>query len=165
MRYVIRENFFRLTEDSVIKNEQGEPIYQVKGKIFSLHHTLVLMDLAGKELATVSKQIISLTPKFHITRHGEEIATVRKRLISPFVERFSVDIPGPDDLHVTGSIFEHNFTVGRKGNVVGTVSKRWVAMTDTYGVDTAEGEDDVLILAIVLAIDLTEDAESQRASD
>ena len=165
MRYVIREKFFRLTEDSVIKNEQGEPIYQVKGKIFSLHHTLVLMDLAGKELATVSKQIISMTPKFHITRHGEEVATVRKKLISPFVDRFSVDIPGPDDLHVTGSIFEHNFTVERKGNVVATVSKRWVAMTDTYGVDTAEGEDDVLILAIVLAIDLTEDAESQRASD
>lgn len=162
MRYVIREKFFRLAEDSVVKDQQGAPIYQVKGKIFSLHHTLVLMDLSGNELATVSKQIISLTPKFHITRHGEEAATVRKKLISPFVDRFTVDIPGPDDLHVTGNIFEHNFTVERKGNVVATVSKRWVAMTDTYGVDTAEGEDDILILAVVLAIDLTEDAESQK---
>ena len=165
MRYVIREKLFRLAEDSAVTDQQGAPIYQVKGKIFSLHHTLVLMDLSGKELATVSKQIISLTPKFHITRHGEEVATVRKKLISPFVDRFTVDIPGPDDLHVTGSIFEHNFTVERKGNVVATVSKRWVAMTDTYGVDTAEGEDDILILAVVLAIDLTEDAESQKANN
>jgi len=165
MRYVIREKFFRLAEDSAVTDQQGAPIYQVKGKIISLHHTLVLMDLSGNELATVSKQIISLTPKFHITRHGQEAATVRKQLISPFVDRFTVDIPGPDDLHVTGSIFEHNFTVQRKGNVVATVSKRWVAMTDTYGVDIAEGEDDILILAVVLAIDLTEDAESQKASD
>src|ERR1039457_4312494 len=48
MRYIIREKFFRLTEDSVIQDERGAPIYQVKGKIFSLHHTLVLMDLAGR---------------------------------------------------------------------------------------------------------------------
>jgi len=162
MRYVIREKFFRLTEDSVIHGEDGTPIYQVKGKIFSLHHTLVLMDLAGLELATVNKQLISITPKFHITHHGDEVATVRKNLISPFVDRFTVDIPGPDDLHVTGSIFEHNFTIERHGNVIATVSKRWVALTDTYGVDTAPSEDDILILAIVLAIDLTEDAEAKH---
>ena len=165
MRYVIREKFFRLTEDSEIRDEPGNAIYRVKGKLFSLHHTLVLMDLSGNELATVNKQIISLTPKFHITRHGEEAATVRKKLISPFVDRFTVDIPGPDDLHVTGSIFEHSFTMERTGKVVATVSKRWVAMTDTYGVDIAEGEDDILILAVVLAIDLTEDADRQKTSD
>jgi len=164
MRYVIREKFFRITEDSVIHGEDGVPIYQVKGKILSLHHTLVLRDLAGNELATVEKQLISFTPKFHITRHGVEAATVRKKLISPFVDRFTVDIPGPDDLHVTGSVFQHNFTIERQGNVVATVSKQWVALTDTYGVETAPGEDDILILAVVLAIDLTEDAEKQATT-
>jgi uncharacterized protein YxjI len=164
MRYIIREKFFRIAEDSIIQGEDGAPLYQVKGRIFSLHHTLVLRDLAGNELATVEKQILSITPKFHITRHGEEAATVRKKLISPFVDRFTVDIPGPDDLHVTGSIFEHNFTIEREGNVVATISKRWVALTDTYGVETAQGEDDILILAVVLAIDLTEDAERRSAN-
>lgn len=159
MRYIIREKFFRLTEDSTIQTEDGSPIFQVKGKLFSLHHTLVLSDLAGNEQATVEKQIISLTQKFHITRHGVEAATVRKKLISPFVDRFIVDIPGPDDLHITGSIFEHNFTIERKGRLVATISKRWVALTDTYGVETADCEDDILILAVVLAVDLTEDAE------
>jgi len=165
MRYVIREKFFRITEDSTIQSENGAPIYQVKGKVFSLHHTLVLSDLVGNELARVEKQIISITPNFHITRHGEEAATVRKKLISPFVDRFIVDIPGPDDLHVTGSIFEHNFSIERKGSVVATISKQWVALTDTYGVDIAEGEDDILILAVVLAIDLTDDAERRSAND
>jgi uncharacterized protein YxjI len=165
MRYVIREKFFRLTEDSVIHGEDGQPIYEVNGKLFSLHHTLVLKDLAGNELATVKKQIVSLTPKFHITRHGEEAATVRKKLISLFADRFTVDIPGPDDLHIKGSLFEHNFTIERSGRLIATVSKRWVALTDTYGVETAEGEDDILILAAVLAIDLTEDAESRKDGD
>jgi uncharacterized protein YxjI len=133
MRYVIREKFFRLTEDSVIHGEDGQPIYEVNGKLFSLHHTLVLKDLAGNELATVQKQIVSLTPKFHITRHGEEAATVRKKLISLFADRFTVDIPGPDDLHIEGSLFEHNFTIERSGRLIATVSKRWVALTDGDG--------------------------------
>ena len=34
MRYLIREKLFRLTEDSVIRDEQGAPLSQVKGKIF-----------------------------------------------------------------------------------------------------------------------------------
>jgi uncharacterized protein YxjI len=160
--YFIREKFFRLTEDSVIQDGPGAPVYQVKGKIFSLHQTLVVMDLAGNELATVNKQIISLTPKFHITRRGDKAATVRKKLISPFVDRFTVDIPGRDHLHVSGSVFEHNFTIERHGSVVATVSKRWVALADTYGVETAAGEDDILILAVVLAIDLTEDGEKRN---
>jgi uncharacterized protein YxjI len=165
VRYVIREKFFRLTEDSVIFGEDGQPIYEVNGKLFSLHHTLVLKDLAGNELATVKKQVVSLTPKFHITRHGEEAATVHKKLISLFADRFTVDIPGPDDLHIKGSLSEHNFTIERSERLIATVSKRWVALTDTYGVETAEGEDDILILAAVLAIDLTEDAESRKDRD
>jgi len=49
----------------------------------------------------------------------------------------------------------------RQGRVAATVSKQWVALTDTYAVETAAGEDDILILAVVLAIDLTEDADSK----
>jgi len=40
-----------------------------------------------------------------------------------------------------------------------TVSKAWISLTETYGVDIAPGEDDLLILATVLALDLTEDEE------
>jgi uncharacterized protein YxjI len=34
------------------------------------------------------------------------------------------------------------------------VSKRWFSITDTYGVDVQEGEDDVLILACTVVIDM-----------
>lgn len=38
--------------------------------------------------------------------------------------------------------------------VVATVSKQWFAWTDTYGVEIASGEDDVLILASTVVIDM-----------
>jgi uncharacterized protein YxjI len=39
------------------------------------------------------------------------------------------------------------------------VSKQWFALRDTYGVDIAEGEDPLLLLACVLALDLAQDRE------
>ena len=162
MRYVIRERLFRLGEDSDITDEQGQPVYHVDGKVLSLHNTLIVRDLAGTEVARVERRLIALRPTYRITQQGEEVAEVRKKLFSPFVDRFTIDIPGPHDLQMTGSLFEHEYTIARDDQVVATVSKRWFSLTETYGVEIAPGEDDVLILASVLALDLAEDREREE---
>ncbi len=159
VRYVIREKLLHLGEDSVITDETGRPVYQVDGKIFSLHHTLVMRDMAGSEVATIRQHIISLPPTWEITRGGVELAEVRKKLFTFLGDRFTVDIPGPDDLEVRGNLFEHDYTITRGGQVVATVSKRWISLTTTYGVETAPGQDDALLLASVLILDLAEDEE------
>jgi uncharacterized protein YxjI len=162
MRYVIRERLFRLGEDSDITDEQGQPVFHVDGKVLTLRNTLIVRDLAGTEVAKVERRLIALRPTYRITRQGEEVAEVRKKLFSPFVDRFTIDIPGPHDLQMTGSLFEHEYTITRDDQVVATVSKRWLSLTETYGVETALGEDDVLILASVLALDLAEDREREE---
>jgi uncharacterized protein YxjI len=159
MRYVIREKLLHLAEDSEITDETGAVRYQVDGKIFSLHDTLVMRDSAGAEVLTVRRQLIALTPTYTITRGGQEVAEVRKRLLSFLGERMVIDIPGPDDLELRGDLFAHEYTIERGGNVVATVSKRWFALSATYGVETAPGEDDALLLAVVLVLDLAEDRE------
>ena len=159
MRYMIREKFFRLGEDSTIMNEAGQPIFEVDGKVLSLHDRLIVRDLAGNEVVNVHRRLMTLRPTYEITRGGETLATFRKHFFSPFVDRFTVDIPGPDDLEMTGSLFEHEYTISRAGQVVAVVSKRWFSLTETYGVDIAPGQDDRLILACVLALDLAEDRE------
>lgn len=164
MRYVIREKLFRLGEDSVITDEQGQVVFQVDGKILTLHNTLVMRDQAGNEVATVRRHLISLRPTYSISRQGQELAEVRKKLISPFIDRYTIDVPGPDDLHVTGSLLEHEYTLSQNDQVIATVSKRWIALTDTYGVDIASGQDDVLILASILAIDVAQDRERVEES-
>ena len=47
---------------------------------------------------------------------------------------------------MTGSLFEHEYTISRAGQVVTVVSKQWFSLTETYGVDIAPGQDDPLIL-------------------
>jgi uncharacterized protein YxjI len=159
MRYMIGEKFFRLGEDSTIMNETGQPVFEVDGKILSLHDRLIVRDLAGNEVVNVHRRLLTLTPTYEITRGADTLATFRKHFFSPFVDRFTVDIPGPDDLEMSGSLFEHEYTISRGDQVVAVVSKQWFSMTETYGVDIASGQDDLLILACVLALDLAEDRE------
>ena len=85
------------------------------------------------------------------------MAVIKKKLFTLFRYKFTVDetdTPQPVDLEVQGDFFDHEYTFTRNDRPVATVSKRWFGFRDTYGVDIADGENDVLILACSVAIDL-----------
>jgi hypothetical protein len=71
MRYMIREKFFHLGEDSTIMNDAGQPIMQVDGKVLSLHDRLIVRDLVGNEVANVHRRLMTLTPTYEISRGGD----------------------------------------------------------------------------------------------
>ena len=160
--YLIRERFFRLGEDSDITDDQGQPVFHVDGKVLTLHDRLVIRDPAGQEVAQVHRKLVSLRPTYEVSVGGREVAEIRKHLFTPFGDRFTIDVPGPDDLELAGNLLDHEFTIRRGDQTVATVSKRWFSMRDTYAVDVASGEDALLILASVLALDLAEDRERER---
>jgi len=160
--YLIRERVFRLGDDFDITDEQGRPMLHVDGKVFSLHNRLVLRRPDGREVAQVKRKLVAMRPTYQISIAGQEAAEVRKRFFTPFGDRFTIDVPGPDDLEMTGDLLDHEFTVRRGGQTVATVSKRWFSMRDTYAVDVAAGQDDLLILASVLALDLADDQEREQ---
>jgi uncharacterized protein YxjI len=157
VRYIIREKLLTFGQDSTIKDEKGRPVFDVDGKALSLLNTLVVRDMEKNKVVTIKQKLPSITPTYEIKREGQESAEISKKLISPFVDRFTVDIAGPDDLHIKGSMSEHEYTISSKDQVVATVSKGWFKELESYGVDIAPGQDDVLILACVLVLELIED--------
>ena len=86
-------------------------------------------------------------------------AEVRKHLLAPFGERFSIDVHGAGGMEIRGDLLGHEFTIDRDGRTVAAISKRWLTAAASYAVDIAPGEDDLLILASILALDLAIDAE------
>ena len=160
--YLIRERLYESGDDSDITDEHGRPVLHVDGKVLSLRDRLVLRDPSGREVAQVQRKLASMRPTYEISVGGEQLAKVRKQLFTPFVDRYVIDIPGPDDLELVGDLFDHEYTVRRGGQVVATVSKAFFTMRDTYAVDIADGQDHVLILASVLALDLAEDRERKQ---
>jgi uncharacterized protein YxjI len=65
-----------------------------------------------------------------------------------------VDVPGPDDLEAEGDFLDHEYVFNRDGSPVAAVSKQWFSWSDTYGVDIEHGEDDIVILASTVVIDM-----------
>lgn len=162
MRYIIKERFFRLGEDSDILDESGQPVLHVDGKVFTLRDLLIIRDLSGHEVARVHRKLLALRPTYEITIGGQEVAEVRKHFFTPLWDKFTIDVPGPDDFEMNGSLLDHDFTISRGDRTVATVSKAWLTIRDTYGIDIADEENDLLILASVLALDLAEDRERGR---
>jgi uncharacterized protein YxjI len=163
MRYQMQHKWFTLGRNYTIADENGTPRFQVQSRVLSLGRHLTFSDLDGNELATLQQKIIAFLPTYEITREhtgaGAEQAEVKKRL-SIFGEKFSVDIPGPHDYEVRGNIWNHEYAFTRDGQQVAQVSKQWFSLKDVYGVDIIPGEDDILILAATVVIDLiNEDAE------
>ncbi len=159
MRYVIKEKFFAIGEDSDITDESGSPVYQVDGKVLSLHNLLIIRNMSGDEVGRVHRKLVAFVPTYEITIGGEDAAEVRKHFFSPIHDTFTVDVPGDNDLQLSGDLFEHEYTITQGEKTVATISKEWITWTATYGVDVADGENDVLILATVLALDVAEDRE------
>jgi uncharacterized protein YxjI len=157
--YLIRERLFAIGQDSDVTDEQGRPVLRVDGKALSMRERLVLRDPDGRDVAEVRRKLVSTRPTYEVSIGGEHAARIRKKLFTPFVDRYTIDIPGPDDLELVGDLFEHEYTVRRGGAVVATVSKAYFTMRDTYAVDIDPDQDHLLILASVLALDLAEDRE------
>jgi uncharacterized protein YxjI len=157
--YVIRERLLRLGEDSDITDEAGQPVLHVDGKVLSLHNRLILRDPAGHETGQVHRKLAALRPTYEITIDSKDVAEVRRRLLAPFGERFTIDVHGAGGMQISGDLLSHEFTIDRDGHPVATISKRWLTVTASYAVEVAAGENDMLILASVLALDLAIDAE------
>jgi len=154
MRYLMKQKMFSFGDDFRIRDESGRDVYFVDGKVLSIGNKLSFQDMEGNELAFIKQKLLAWSPSYEIYRKGALYATVKKELFTFLRCRFYIDVPGPDDLEAKGNLLEHEYSFQRHGSEVASVSKKWFSMTDSYGVDIADGEDDVLILASTVVIDM-----------
>lgn len=163
MRYMMRQRILSWGDDFSIKDADGQEVYYIDGKVFSFGNKLSIKDRNGAELAQINQKLLSLGPQYEIVSGGETVAVVKKHLFTPFRARFSVDVPGPDDLEATGDFLDHEYVFERSGRVVARVSKKWFSLADTYAVDIEEGQDDVLVLAAAVVIDLVSHPDENKS--
>ena len=153
MRYVMRQKMLAWGDDFQIRDEGGNEVFVVDGKGLSFGHQLAFRTLDGDELAYIRQELFAWGKTYEIHRAGVLAAVVKRELFSFFKHRFTVDVPGPDDLEAEGDFIDHEYEFRRGDRVVARVSKKFFAWTDTYGIDVADGEDDVLIVAAAVVID------------
>jgi uncharacterized protein YxjI len=151
--YRMREKLFAIGDDSWIETEDGEKAFKVNGKAMRIRSTFILESPSGEELYKIQEKKLHIHDTVKVERNDETVATVQKALITPFRDRFSIDIEGGEELHAKGNFVDHEYEIERDGDEIAHVSKRWFRVRDTYGIEIAPGEDDALILATTVCID------------
>jgi len=154
-RYKIRQKIFSIGDDFWIENGEGERVYKVDGKALRLRKTLIFEDTKGNKLAKIQERLLPIKETMVVEDgEGNQLAVIKKGLIAALGDHWSVNVRGGPDLDVQGNILDHEYSIMERRKKIADVSKKWLSLTDTYGVEIAEGESDILILSIAIAIDM-----------
>ncbi len=150
----MRQKMVTIGDDFWIENEQGQRVFKVDGKALRARQTLVLEDVHGNQLAMIQERKVNVKDRMEIDGpRGENLASVKKAMITPVRDRYTVNIKGGRDLDVTGNILDHEFTIGEGRDKMAEVSKKWFRVRDSYGVSIEPGHDDIVLLALAMCID------------
>jgi uncharacterized protein YxjI len=152
-KYRMREKVFAIGDDFWIEDEDGERQFKVNGKALRIRDTLVLEDPSGAELFSIQEKKLHIRDTMEIERGGHTVATVKKALVTPLREGFSIEVEGGEDMEAKGNIVDHEYKIELDGDKVAEVSKRWFRVRDTYGIEIAPGQDDALLLAVAVCVD------------
>jgi uncharacterized protein YxjI len=149
----MREKLFAIGDDFWIENADGERVFKVDGKALRVRQTFIIESPSGEELYKIQEKKLSIRDKMEIERGGDTVATIKKALVSPLRDRYSISIEDGEDMEAKGNIVDHEYKVERGGDTVAEISKRWFRVRDTYGIEIAPDQDDALLLAITVCID------------
>jgi uncharacterized protein YxjI len=146
-----------LTDRFTIAGEAGAPQFEVQGR-FGLTQRLSVRDAAGAEVAVIS-QHGAFSSRYEI-QAGGGLTTVRPRGV--FGARFEINSPA-GKMEARGNFSGRNYAVARGGTTVAAVSQQRT-LRQRFAIEVADGEDPVLMLAVVLVIETIRAARQSAAA-
>lgn len=149
MKLYFKQRFFSWFDSYDIYLEDGSTFYTVEGQL-SWGHRLHILDDAGRHIATVKEQVLTLLPRFDFYIGDERVGTLKREFtfLSP---AYDLDCCG---WRVTGNWLEWDYQILRRdGSTAAVIRKELFHWTDTYTIETEYDEDALCALMVVLAID------------
>jgi uncharacterized protein YxjI len=154
VRYQMREKMVSIGDDYWIEDAHGQKVFKVDGKALRVRDTLLFKDRQGNELCKIQEKKLRVKDSMKVEGPGgDTLAMVKKALISPVRDRWTVKIGNGPDLDVKGNILDHEYHIGEGRDKVAEVSKKWFRVRDTYGVEIEPGQNEILILAVTVCVD------------
>lgn len=141
-------------DDFSIRNESGKDVYYVDGRAFTFGADLSVYNMDREEEARIKQKLFTIRPTFYIYCDNEHVATVSKALFT-IRPQFVVETVAGEKIRVIGNFIFYDYVFYRGSLAVAEVSKRIISITDSYGVQIAEGEDDLLILCAAIVVDMS----------
>jgi uncharacterized protein YxjI len=107
--------------------------------------------MQDNELCFIAQKVLSLMQQYTISMDSQPVMTIRQKL-ALFSKKFRIT-GTQGEYTMEGNLIAKDFRILKDGVIVATVSKKFIALADTYTVDVAENENQALMLAAVIVID------------
>lgn len=153
MRLLVRERLFGIGDDYWIEDADGRKVFLVDGKAMRVRDTFELKDAQGRIVVEIKQKLISLRDTMLIERDGEQLAKVKRKRLSLLRNHYRVTLVDGTELDVSGKIMDREFAVDYDGELLAQISRRWLTVRDTYGIDIVRDDaDTALLIAVAVCV-------------
>ncbi|MFG2557505.1 LURP-one-related/scramblase family protein [Streptomyces sp. NPDC048496] len=160
MRFLVRERLFAVGDDYWIEDADGRKVFLVDGKAMRVRDTFELKDAQGRILVEIRQKLLSLRDTMLIERDGEQLARVKRKRLSLLRNHYRVTLVDGTELDVSGKILDREFAIDYDGELLAQISRRWLTVRDTYGIDVVrEDADAALLIAVSVCVVVLADKE------
>ncbi|MFE4329511.1 LURP-one-related/scramblase family protein [Streptomyces sp. NPDC056831] len=162
MRFLVRERLFAVGDDYWIEDADGRKVFLVDGKAMRVRDTFELKDAQGRVLVEIRQKLLSLRDTMLIERDGEQLATIKRKRLSLLRNHYRVTLVDGTELDVSGKILDREFAIDYDGELLAQISRRWLTVRDTYGIDVVrEDADAALLIAVSVCVIVLADKEHE----
>lgn len=150
MRVIIKNKFFSLGGSSTIKDENGQDVFFVKGRVMSPTHVKWICDKDKKKLYKVrNKWFNFFNERVYVYEGKTKIARVKHPIFSG--KKFVVE-GYKDEILIDGDFMAPKSTITKNGKPIGTFNREFSIVNDTFALEADEA-DMPFMIALAIAID------------
>ena len=160
MKLYIKEKVFTWGDQFTVKDERGNDKYVVEGEVFSWGKKLHVYDMTGREVAAIRQEVWSFLPRYYVFCGDRQVAEIKKEFTF-FFPKYRIDGLGWE---IDGSFMAHEYEITQSGRTIVSIRKEWMTWGDSYELNITNPSDEIVALAVVLAIDCVMEAAATAAS-
>ncbi|MDR0832057.1 MAG: LURP-one-related family protein [Bacillales bacterium] len=159
MKLYIKQKVFTWGDKFTVKDEQGQDIYQVKGKVISFGKSLKIYDIKTNTIVAKIRQKL-----FHVMAHYKVSITDQKpfmvvKRLKLFTPSFKVKALKWD---VDGDFLAHDYTVTSTNEMIMKLNKRYVSWGDSYELNITKEENQLACISIAIVADAVMSSNASR---
>ena len=156
MKVYIKNKFWSIGGGSDVVDENKNPVYKLKGKVFSITRKKYLCDMEGNRLYTIRNKWFNwfIHKAYIYDKDKHKIATVKDKWFNIDQKYFVTGYK--DEIKINGKFFSLTAEILRNGEVIGTIRRQINFLLDAFELEAKE-EDMPFLIALVIAIDNIQD--------
>lgn len=149
MRLYIKQKVFSWNDRFHVRDQDGLDRYYVEGEFFSFGKRLHIMDASGREVACIRQRLLTFMARYDIEISGMTVAQLVQEF-SFFKPRYRLE---GTPWQLEGDFWAHDYVLTDGTDTIMRMSKEWFTWGDSYALDIPDPGNELLCLAIALAVD------------